>query len=168
MFEIQRYYDVLPMNDHLECYNRLISGYWTFGEYSNKVDKVRFWLMWLEEDKFFTDYFFNRISDLTKRKFKLKKVYANGQTYGQPGSLHSDSTGMMGEYTFLYYVNPQWNVAWSGGTVFCMPERQSRTENFIPNSALLFDANILHAGLDPNVHFNGLRITVAFKMLEIK
>lgn len=167
MFEIQRYYDVLSVDDNIECYDRLVNGYWNFGEFSNKVDKVRFWIMQLAEDDFFTSYFFNRICDLTKRKFKLKKVYANGQTYGQPGSLHTDSTGEGREFTFLYYVNPEWNVTWSGGTVFWVSENQHKTENFIPNSAILFDANIIHAGLEPSRHFYGLRITVAFKMVEI-
>ncbi len=166
----QRFYDVLPNKDHNECYQKLINGSWNFSGWSNADDPTRFWNMPLQHDDFFTSYFLNVICSTTGRKFYTERVYANGQTHGQCGSLHTDHIEGREDvsYTFLYYANPEWYSVWGGGTAFWASRNQHKVEEYIPNSAVIFKGNTLHAGLEPTRHCYGLRITVAYKLIEIK
>jgi hypothetical protein len=156
--------DVLCPEQCSEIYNRLISEEcWSFTGHSTfREEGYMFWQHDLTNNDFYSDFFFNRILEITEQDFELVRVYANGQTYGQPGHLHVD-----GECTdtFLYYANPEWDVSWGGHTVFCNSET---LENFSflpkPNSALLFDSHILHCGMDPSRHCYDLRISIAFKL----
>ena len=46
------------------------------------------------------------------------EIYANGQSKGQSGNWHQDSTNE-NLWTFLYYVNAEWtNPHWGGCTHF--------------------------------------------------
>lgn len=157
---------VFEQRDHEECYNKLINGSWNFCGYSGSDSPTTFWFMDLNNNPFFTDVFFQKIQRLTNKQFILHRVYANGQTHGLSGSLHIDDEDEKG-YTFLYYANPSWNTAWGGGTLFWESEECHYTQHFIPNTGILFKANIPHAGLEPTRHCYELRITVAFKLSEI-
>ena len=163
---IEKYYNVLDNKTNLDCYNHFMhSKGWSYTAKSveNAANK-RFWYYDLMDDIRFTIYFFNHLQWITNKKFKLKKVYANGQTSGQCSCLHKD--GLMDkDYTFLYYVNPSWNSEWGGGTVFCDESGNQINYNFFePNSAILFKSNIMHVGLEPTSLFESMRITVAFKL----
>lgn len=186
MFTI--YHNVLPNYDMNKLYSRLRKKReWCFDLISDPNDsksKFTFWNLWLHNDSFFTETVFNRIQELTNKKFSLLRVYANGQTYGLPGNLHIDMKEEHA-YTFLYYVNPVWHVTWGGETVFT--EITNKIQNTllkphergfthvgnihtvfpVPNMGLFYNSNVTHAGLEPTRHFTDLRITVAFKLIEI-
>lgn len=145
----------------------LESSGWKFGHYSSSKthgDDFPFWQLELTDDSFFSEHLLNKIQELTNRKFKLKRVYANGQTHGLVGSVHQDDN-IEGTFTFLYYANPTWRSDWGGETTFFTEEI---INNFpFPNSAILFDSRIPHFGNDPNRKCSALRVTVAFKLEEI-
>ena len=144
----------------------IMSDRWSFSQKSDdsKPDNYTFWQLDLNNDKFFSETFLDRIKELTGKNFDVERIYANGQTYGLPGAFHKDTREPNGR-TFLYYANPQWNVDWGGETIFY--ENNNPTVNFpVPNSAVYFDGNIKHFGKDPSRKTNILRVTVAFKLFE--
>jgi len=161
-----RFRDVLAISEQQECIQILDEPTWAFFGRSNDVD-FSFWYKELIDKKFFNNIFFNKILLLTGKKLKLERLYANGQTHGLPGSLHEDDH-RENSWTFLYYANPYWEVQWGGETVFYKNEKDYGTAQLIPNTAIFFKGNMLHAGLEPTRHFKGLRMTVAFKLLEIE
>ena len=161
MFEI--YDDFLSKQEQTNCYDYFNnSSGWAFNGFSTKPDK-KFWRFELKNDPFFSNVLFYRIQNLTNQKFKLLSVYANGQVHGQCGSVHKDSDEH-DEYTFLYYLNPIWKAEWGGSTVFIKNEHEYQHSTFIVNRGILFKSTIPHVGLEPTSHFDGLRITVAFKL----
>lgn len=147
----------------------LESDSWKFGHYSSSKthgDDFPFWQLELSNDTFFTEHLFNKIQELTKRKYNLKRVYANGQTHGLVGSVHQDDS-KENTYTFLYYANPAWRNDWGGDTVFYNHDGTIMSIFPYPNSAVIFDSRIPHFGTDPNRKCPTLRVTVAWKLEEI-
>ena len=92
------------------------------------------------------------------------------QTALQCGSPHVDD----GDVTFLYYPNPTWRSSWGGGLRFVRsPHKtlQSRRKagdviRYVPNRALLFPASLVHYAEAPTKHFAGLRVSLAYKLLN--
>ena len=103
---------------------------------------------------------------INNQNIEVLRVYTNGQTYGLDGGVHKDEN-KPGHYTILYYaVNDTWNKNWHGETIFyddneeqviavCTPKR---------NSFVFFDSRIPHVGMSPSKQYNGLRVTLAFKL----
>ena len=149
---------------------------WYFSQTSIIVDEnlPTFWISEfnLLENKIITNLW-NEIYTILQTKqiidnknIEILRVYANGQTYGINGEIHVDNTEP-GYYTVLYYaVNDTWDKNWHGETLFyddneeqviavCKPQR---------NSFVFFDSTIPHVGMAPNKQYNGLRVTLAFKL----
>lgn len=163
--------DFLELPDWQTAVSKTVQGKnWEFAGFSNNVQKeIKFWYMNLDQDEFFTKKFFASISKQFNRHYELDRVYANGQTYGLSGSLHQDVIDADSSYkTFLYYPGPFWDVTYGGYTVFHDKTNDSIFSYYpTPNSAVMFDSNIWHAGLEPTRHCTDLRVTVAFKLREI-
>jgi hypothetical protein len=163
---IQRYFDFLTQ----EKYNQLIKiveklqwsyeGFSTYDKNSN-----RFWYSELMGHPFFTEWL-NEIEKVTNKKFKIDRLYANGQTLGQDGSWHVDSHNTETGYTFLYYLNDYDDVSLIGETYF-MVDGEPVGITPIPNSAVLFKHQYKHKGMAPRKGFNDLRVTIAFKLTEL-
>jgi hypothetical protein len=136
---------------------------WGFGHRSCG-NGLSFWNLPLNDNKFFTEYLFNKLQEKVGIKFDLVRVYANGQTYGLSGSAHKDDE-RDGAKTFLVYVNPIWDVHWAGNTVF-YDDKEAVQSVPMPNKAILFDSAITHFGLEPSRHCNELRVTVAYKLMQ--
>lgn len=157
--------NIIPQENFIELSNLLSNGSWTFTGNSGDGG-FTFWYKDLINESMFREDVFNLICTQTNKKFKLLQVYANGQTHGQPGHLHLDSQD---GYTFLIYMNTFWNVEWGGNTVFFNDETKETAQVCpTPNLGILFHGSVLHYGADPSRHFNGLRMTVAYKLLEEK
>ena len=140
---------------------------WAFFGTSASDDNFTFWGINLKSDSFFSDFFLKKIESVYNKKFKLSRVYANGQTYGLPGSLHTDN-GEDVDNTFLYYVGPEWNLEWGGHTVFHdIKTNMVHNQLPVPNTGILFDSDILHVGMEPTRHCKALRVSIAFKLKEI-
>jgi hypothetical protein len=164
---IERYFDFLPQ----EKYNQLIKIVdglqWTY-DGASTLDTLssKFWYSELMGHPFFTEWL-NEIEKVTNKKFKIDRLYANGQTLGQDGSWHVDSHNTETGYTFLYYLNDYDDVSLIGETYF-MVDGEPVGITPIPNSAIIFPHNFKHKGMAPRKGFNDLRVTIAFKLTEIK
>jgi len=140
------------------------SNNWTMSGRSNDFTP-KFWYLDLTQEKFFTEYLLQKICNLCQKEFKLKRVYANGQTFGQDGAFHQDDTEP-NTYTFIIYMNTIDDCdieRWGGETQFKVDEGFL---SFIPvtNSGLLFDSRLWHRGMGPNRHVDVMRVTVAWKL----
>ena len=128
-----------------------------------------FWHMdGLEQEDYFSVELFNKINENVEGYldgFVIERCYANGQTAGLSGVPHYDD----GELTFLYYPNLDWKPDWGGHLNFL--DDDGNIQNMIqfkPNRALIFSANILHYADAPARHYNGLRISLAYKLKKTK
>jgi hypothetical protein len=139
---------------------------WSFGQTSNNDNQSSFpfWQLDLTNDQFFSKHFLGLLERAVGKKFDVLRIYANGQSYGQPGSIHKDDEDP-NCWTFIFYVNPEWVIEWGGETVFST-ETGMLAVTPEPNAGILFKSNIPHFGRDPSRHYNGLRVTVAFKLKE--
>jgi Rps23 Pro-64 3,4-dihydroxylase Tpa1-like proline 4-hydroxylase len=164
-FDITTYNDFLNKEDWEYVVNKTINGsQWGFCGHTLSSNYT-FWYMPLDSDSFFTQRMFSKIQSLNSN-FKLETVYANGQTHSLCGELHPDVQGPAGKYyTFLYYANTEWRPEYGGNTVFSSNDGTKGYSHYPkPNSGILFDSTILHAGLEPTSFYRGLRVTVAFKL----
>lgn len=163
----KQYYDILSAEEYELCKKIINNSFWKYGQTSNLNSSHKFWMLPnLEKYNFFSEIFFNKIEELTNLKFKIHRIYGNGQTLGQEGEWHVDSFDD-DDYTFLYYFN-EGDTHLIGNTHFadkddilihsCKP---------VFNSGILFKSNINHRGSSPNINFNDLRITIAFKLKKI-
>ena len=161
-------YDFLTPDEHQYAIeNTINSSNWAFkGHSDDKSTDLTFWYLPLDHDTFFTTKLVEKINQYTRKNFVLERVYANGQTYGLSGSLHRDKeNGNNQYYTFLYYVQPNWLPEWGGQTVFYDDNEKMVFQQFpTPNLGIIFNSEILHAGLEPTRFCSILRVTIAFKL----
>lgn len=115
----------------------------------------------LEDYPLFSDVLLARIRELFQTDFRLGRVYANGQLACQKGDLHRDD----GDFTFLYFPLQVWRKDWGGNLVFFDDEGEARTVvSYIPNRAVSFPASVLHGAEAPARDYQGLRVSVAWKL----
>ena len=132
---------------------------------------ARFWHMDnLEEDWFFNTHFFDIIMNLIGDgvgKWKPVRIYANGQTATQSGSMHTDD----GEWTFLYYSTRDWKPEYKGSTLYFADDEGKellKTVPYVSNQGVLAPADIFHYAEAPSLEFKSMRTTVAYKLERIK
>ncbi len=181
---ISVYENIIPSINFKNIYSELKNTPgWSLIGFSSFVSPTdeKLWYLDLSNNELFTKQIFRKICKVTEKKFKILRCYANGQTSDQSGRFHVDSRED-DDYTFLYYVNTEWNVLYGGATVFCNDADHKvnnkdfgDTRNFThttfypkPNTGILFSSNIYHVGLGPTKEFKGLRITVAYKLKEMR
>ena len=137
----------------------ILQGNSTMGE-----DDDKFWYTDLSNNEFFTNTLFERIPN---GPWILERVYANGQTFGQNGKFHQDSTNHRC-WTFMLYTNniePNTINDWGGQTEFETNDgRFSQTPE--PNLGILFKSDMFHRGFGPSKKVSGLRITIAWKLVK--
>ena len=104
-------------------------------------------------------------------RFKINRIYANGQTANQNGTAHIDNH-LPNTFTFLYYPNLEWHWLWNGALFFLNsmgsnPNAQTdiiRTVSFKPNRGVFFSANMCHYAEAPSNIFKDLRVSIAWKL----
>ncbi len=127
-------------------------------------DNEKFWYTDLSKNDFFTKTLFERIPH---GPWILERVYANGQSYGQNGKFHQDSTNPKC-WTFILYTNEIDTVninSWGGQTEF-QTKIGTLSQVPEPNLGILFKSDIFHRGLGPSKKVDGLRITIAWKLIK--
>ena len=143
---------------------------WSFN--GGNLDISTFWHMRnLEDEDFYSVYLLNIIQKAVKKQFDVINIYANGQTAGQSGCPHIDT----GDYTFLYYPTLDWNNTMGGALNFLnlIDENDSEDSEIIKsvsyktNRAVFFPCRISHYSDPPDRHYNGIRLSLAWK-LKIK
>ena len=127
---------------------------------------------------FYKNIIFNKIKSLIGKNFKIDRMYLNGQFYGMPGSPHCDSE-QTNKFTFLIYVNPEWDFLWGGQTIFFDRYVDEKTSEVVinsphvrsffpkPKSALFFPSNIIHYAECPTKFCQEMRLTLAYKLERI-
>jgi hypothetical protein len=157
---------VLSEKDYKYVSNFLHNGKWSFGHLSTGKG-CRFWSMELSDQHVFNTILLKRIEQLTMKKFKLYRVYANGQTYGQNGSFHQDSPDDC-DWTFILYINVPDGNELGGETEFInYITNEHILVKPVINSGVLFKSNIWHRGIAPSRLCDDIRITVAWKLKEL-
>jgi len=137
---------------------------WQWGWKSIEKSNNYFWKIdKLEFDTFFNPYLLDKIKELTGDNLAIERIYMNGHTSGGHGNMHKDSEFKQGR-TFIIYCNAEWNIEWGGGTYFA---ENDTVVNNKPYSAVYFKNNIEHFAMPLSKDFNGLRVTLAFKLLNI-
>ena len=159
---IEVYDDFFDDDIHQEVYSKLMRPNW--GISGNNPGKLEiFWhYEGLENEEYFSEYLYEKICNKLDTEFKgFERIYANGQTAGQYGTPHYDD----GDLTFLYYPSPVWDTNWQGHLMF-MNETDEvvRVVEHKPNRAVLFTGIIKHYADAPHRWFNGLRISLAYKL----
>ena len=159
---IEVYDDFFDDDTQQEIYSKLMRPNW--GISGNNPGKLEiFWhYEGLENEEYFSEYLYEKICNKLDTEFKgFERIYANGQTAGQYGTPHYDD----GDLTFLYYPSPVWDTNWQGHLMF-MNEADEvvRVVEHKPNRAVLFTGIIKHYADAPHRWFNGLRISLAYKL----
>ena len=159
---IEVYDDFFDDDTQQEIYSKLMRPNW--GISGNNPGKLEiFWhYEGLENEEYFSEYLYEKICNKLDTEFKgFERIYANGQTAGQYGTPHYDD----GDLTFLYYPSPVWDTNWQGHLMF-MNETDEvvRVVEHKPNRAVLFTGIIKHYADAPHRWFNGLRISLAYKL----
>ncbi len=177
---IEVYDDFFSEEIHKEVWDLMCRPKWN---YTGGDEGNLFWHMnRLHEEEYFNNYLYNIILEKLRIPFQgVNRIYANGQTAGQCGTPHTDD----GDLTFLYFPNPEWEVNWEGHTTFLNvagprfmtegwqdwefpfdePYDISQVVSYKPNRAILFPSHIAHYSNAPHRLFNGLRVSIAFKLL---
>jgi len=93
----------------------------------------------------------------------LVRCYANAHTFGIEGYPHTDSR-KPGNYTTIFYINPQWKPEWAGETVF-INDLGDIAHAVLPRPgrAVVFDGTIVHSARAVTRLCPALRVTLMFK-----
>jgi len=164
---IQKVDNFLYSNDLKKAISIVSTLKWEFNGTSN-LNGSTFWNTDLMHVSFFSEDVFKKIQTRFDKNFKLLRVYANGQTYGQDGGFHIDDD-RDDCFTFILYlsdIRPE-NVNVIGGYTEFKFKNGVHSIEPILNRCVLFDSKLLHRGLAPSRGSNILIISVAFK-LQIK
>ena len=157
---IKIYDDFFSEEIRKEIYDKLMKPHWGISGGGQRE------IIWhydnLEKDEYFNNYLFNLICEKLNRKFKgIKRIYANGQTAGQCGTPHYDDADL----TFLYYPAPEWDITWQGHLIFLNKKKEGDTVVLHkPNRSVLLSGDQKHYASAPTRFFNGLRISLAYKL----
>lgn len=139
------------------------SARWRWGHKSNQTDITSFWQIdKLEEDEFFSVRLLNRIKEITGDNFEVERIYMNGHVACDLGMPHQDTKDKNGR-TFLVYCNKEWRSEFGGGTSFVVDDEVA-TIYPKPKSAIYFRNDVFHHATPLSRTFNGLRVTLAFKL----
>jgi hypothetical protein len=160
--------DVVSQETHELVCSKLDQSPWHFGHGSVAEQARPFWKMILDQDGA-TDRIWAEVKAtceaLAGGELIVLRQYANGHTYGQGGMSHIDDD-RAGSYTLLYYPMREWQQNWAGETIFYGANGQvTHSVTPKPRRAVMFDARVPHAGLAPSEEYNGLRKTIAFKLV---
>ena len=160
---IEVYDDFFDEKIHLEIFNKLYySSNWGISGGDSGKPEIFWHYDNLEKQDYFKDYIYKLICKKLNMNFKsVERIYANGQTAGQGGTPHRDD----GDLTFLYYPAPEWNISLQGHLIFLNDSGEAnKVVEYKSNRAVLFDGKIAHYADAPSRFFNGLRISLAYKL----
>jgi hypothetical protein len=156
-------------NDDLQLLNNIISSKcWDFGQESTR-DCTPFWIINLDDEIFFSKYIKDKIEYEFEKKFILKRVYANGQTFGQDGSYHVDDYEE-NTFTFCLYVHIIDNIEEDlGGNLYIKVPNEKIVFSIEPfrNRGVLFPSTYIHKGCAFNRYVKSMRVCIAWKLEEI-
>jgi len=129
---------------------------------------VKFWYAEMIQEATIGKQILTKLEKMFSKKYKINKMYANGQTFGQDGSFHQDHPDD-NAYTLLIYISDitEENVENIGG--FTHFKRDGKIINVEPykKRGLFFKSNLFHRGMAPYRLSDLLRVTLAIKVVEV-
>jgi len=129
-----------------------------------------FWSSDLIDEKYLSEYIKEQIEQYFSQKFKLNRLYMNGQTFGQDGSYHTDSNNE-NDYTFCLYMTDidKENIEVAGGHLyFKLPDKKYQIcYEPIFNRGILFPSNYVHKSTSYSRYIMSLRRVVTWKLSKI-
>ena len=132
-------------------------------------ESIVFWYAEMIQEATIGKQMLTKIEKIFGKKYKIDRMYANGQTFGQDGSFHQDNLDD-NAYTLLIYVShiTEENVDHIGG--FTQFKRDGKIINVEPykKRGLFFKSNIFHRGMAPSRISDMLRISIAIKVVEVQ
>lgn len=144
---------------------------WQFNAFSHNPNDRVFW-----KKDFWSDagikcdsienIFRNKIENLFNIKGYTQSLYLNAQAHGQCGSFHTDiDKKSVGNYiTMVYFPLQEWKPEWGGFTVVIDNKNDMHVIYPKPNSAVIFNSKFDHLGMEPTVHCNKQRVSLAHKL----
>jgi hypothetical protein len=95
---------------------------------------------------------------------KFERVYASANPFGTVHEPHKDYLkDSKGGITVMYYLNHDWNLKFSGETVFFNNKEIIKSIIPKPGRIVIFDGNIEHCARDVRRDVNDLRMVLTFK-----
>ena len=172
MENIQIFDNFLEESDISKCIEIIKQPNWEYGHRSNNtIMDTPFYIMDLNKNEFIALYIKSKIEQLTKKKYILKRVYANGQTYGQDGSFHQDDTDARC-WTFCLYVTniDTKEIDYIGGYFQVkLPGENKYVISIEPlfNRGVLFPSHYFHRGNAFSRYVKEMRVCIAWKLQEL-
>lgn len=176
--------NLLPEADRALIQAFLQSGGWAFGwKSSSKTDLFSFWHRHFAGHRHSKDETKYECSEELEKNFPLLfkfwqqlntgifggkhgiyRCYANGQTYGSDGTLHTDSKSER-SYTSVYYPHAAWYPNWAGETLVFNEEKTDLIAAIYPrpNRLALFRGNMPHVARGVSRTCPVLRVVLVFK-----
>jgi hypothetical protein len=177
MENIKIYNHFLTEDELITCKNIVSSNSWKFGQRSNteNILDIPFWDINLLHNHFLNTIIKEKIEVVTNKKYKILRLYANGQTYGQNGSFHQDMVSnhhITPFYTFCLYLTefPDNIADYVGGQIeIKLPNITDYNIQIQPkfNRGVLFPSTYFHRGCSFSRFDYDLRICIAWKLEEI-
>ena len=170
-------YDNFLNNEELNKVIELVTKKtWIFGQRSNQdriynQKNIPFWQMELEDEDYFKVDMVELIKSKCKKNLMLKKVYANGQTFGQDGSYHKDSeeTNCLTFCLYLPDFDTKFDENVCGYLLIKIPDSIHNVYYETPfNRAIIFPSHYSHKGLAYNRFISSLRVSIVWKFEETK
>ena len=122
--------------------------------------KSFFWHMNdLEKNNYFLSLYEKLVNHLELKNTSIARIYANGQTAGQSGVPHKDD----GDLTILYFPTP-WKHHYGGHLNFIENNNLKSVIEYKTNRLVVFPAKTIHYASPPERQYDGLRISLAFKV----
>lgn len=176
MERIHVYDDFFSENELNIIDNIIKSKEWKWGHVSNNANEKSiysspFWYMDLTNETYFSEHLKNIFEKHFSKNFIIERVYANGQSFGQTGDFHIDNEND-NTYTICLYLTkiPKDFQDMAGGYIYFKIPPLIYDIAYAPvyNRVIMFPSNYIHRGGDFNRFVKNLRISVAWKLLEIK
>lgn len=143
--------------------DRMFKNSWGFFHAGNPLEESnKFWSFDVEKEQYFNDTLFHLIKEKTQSDFIIKRIYFAGHTACSSSNLHHDSKDPRSK-TFLIYCNKTWNPEFGGNTSFIINDDHISIYPK-PLSALYFDGTIPHTVQPMSRIFNGLRVSLVYKL----
>jgi SM-20-related protein len=97
----------------------------------------------------------------------LLRAYANAQTYGLDGGVHTDNKAPHECMTAIIYGHPYWAFPWGGELVFYTALGEVMySVSPSPNRLVIFDSAIPHMARAPHRECPALRVSLVYKALR--
>lgn len=140
-------------------------GKTTFKHAKNNDFEYMFWMKSIHNKSYFSNYIFQRIQNLLQMKFRVLRIYVNGQNYGQDGQFHTDDDREK-TYTAIMYLS-DCDSDFGGFTQFKISNNITCIEPLF-GRLIVFRSDVVHRALAPfRAGGHQLRLVLVYKLQGI-